>query len=168
MNNLDFSQLFGDPIDLATPTLAKPPGARVEHRDFQNVPIFTAISGDELVRVRCGIWALESGYWRYAARVASHLLAHLSLFFLFQYYWRNTKTNGNFFACNELEGRNPPKNKLKGAKNVNLSICQMPTKNGSLKCNPTTASDPESMPPITWIFLVFGVLWKYIWSHILT
>ena len=86
IKNLDFSQLFGDPKDLATPTMAKPTGARVEHTDFQNVPIFTAISGDELLQVRCGIWALESGYWRYAARVASHLLAHLSLIFLFQYY----------------------------------------------------------------------------------
>ena len=77
---------------MATPTMAKPTGARVEHTDFQNVPIFTAISGDELLRVRCGIWALESGYWRYAARVASHLLAHLSLIFLFQYYGRDQST----------------------------------------------------------------------------
>ena len=79
--------------------MAKPTGARVEHTDFQNVPIFTAISGDELLRVRCGIWALESGYWRYAARVASHLLAHLSLIFLFQYYWRDQST----ISCATLE-----------------------------------------------------------------
>ena len=109
--NLDFSQLFRDPIDLATPTLAKPPGARVEHRDFQNVPIFTAISGDELVRVRCGIWALESGYWRYAARVASHLLAHLSLIFLFQYHWRDQGTIICTILESGIEGSGDPRRK---------------------------------------------------------